>query len=73
MVVGEDKLTYINDAGRQPASLLETKILINSVISDLTKDAKFMTYDLKYCDLAMPISKPKYMKISLASIPHDIV
>jgi len=44
--VGGDKLTYADDAGSPAASLIETKLLINSVIS--TPGAKFISMDLKY-------------------------
>ena len=37
LVVGGDKLTCNNDAGSPAASLLETKLLINSVMSDAQK------------------------------------
>ena len=73
MVVGGDKLIYNDDAGAPAASLLETKILINSVISDSHKGSKFMTCDLKDFYLATPMSKPEYMKIPLHYIPQDII
>ena len=47
MVVGGDRLDYFDDSGSPAASLLETKILINSTISDADKGAKFMSADLK--------------------------
>lgn len=47
MVVGGDKLDYFEDSGSPAASMLETKILINSTISDASKGAKFMSIDLK--------------------------
>ena len=47
LVVGGDRLTYDDDAGSPAASLLETKILLNSVISDAKYGATFMTCDLK--------------------------
>ena len=47
MVVGGDKLTYHDDAGSPAASLLETKLLLNSTISDADKGARFLSLDLK--------------------------
>ena len=37
LAVGGDKFTYDDDAGSSAASLFETKLLINSVISDAKK------------------------------------
>ena len=73
LVVGGDRLTYNDDAGSPAAFLLETKILLNSVISDAKNGAKFMTCDLKDFYLATPMDKPEYMRISLTSIPQDII
>ena len=73
MVVGGDKLHYDDDAGAPAASLLETKLLINSVVSDASKGAKFMTLDIKDFFLATPMPTPEYMKISLTSVPEDII
>ena len=47
LVVGGDKLPYDDDPGSPAASLIETKLLINSVISDAKRGAKFMSLDLK--------------------------
>ena len=47
MVVGGNMLDYEEDAGAPAASLLETKLLLNSVISEAHKGARFMTCDLK--------------------------
>ena len=48
LVVGGDKLPYELDAGSPAASMLETKILANSVISDAGKESRFLSCDLKY-------------------------
>ena len=47
ITVGGDKLTYANDAGSPAANFLETKLLVNSTISDATRGARFMSTDLK--------------------------
>ena len=47
IVVGGDKLTYFEDPGSPAASLLETKLLLNSVISDAHLEARFLSCDLK--------------------------
>ena len=47
MVVGGNQHTYDEDAGAPVASLLETKILLNNVISDSSKGARLMTHQWK--------------------------
>ena len=73
LVVGGDKLSYDDDAGSPAAGLLETKILLNSVISDAKKGARFFTADLKDHFLASPMERPEYMKIPFHRFPPDIV
>ena len=72
IVVGGDKLSYNDDPGSPAASLLETKILINSVISDAGNGARFMSLDLKDYFLATPMERPEYMKVLLKYFPTDI-
>jgi hypothetical protein len=73
LVVGGDKLPYDDDAGSPAASLLETKLMVNSTISDVKKGARFMTADLKDHFLASPMDKPEYMFIPTKYIPDDIM
>ena len=72
MVVEGDRLTYHEDTGSPAASLVETKLLLNSTISDAHKGAKFFTCDLKDFYLATPMEKPEFMQISAKHIPQDI-
>ena len=72
LVVGGDKLEYNSDAGSPAASLLETKLLLNSVISDSKKGARFLSADLKDFFLATPMDNPEYMRIHWKHIPEDI-
>ena len=72
LTAGGDKLTFDVDAGAPAASLLETKLLINSVISDAKHGAKFLSCDLKDFFLASPMEKPEYMRILYKYIPQDI-
>ena len=44
--------------------MLETRILVNSVISDAGKGAQFLSCDLKDYFLATPMARPEYMKIA---------
>ena len=56
VVVGGDRLPYDDDAASPAASLIETKILLNSVISDhATHNSKFFSADLKDFFLASPM------------------
>ena len=48
LTVGGDRHTYTDDVSSPAASLLETKLLLNSTISDASKRACFMTLDIKY-------------------------
>jgi len=57
ITVGGDKLNYNDDAGSPAANLLETKILINSVISDSDRGAKFMCANIKDHFLATPMDE----------------
>ena len=47
IVVGGDKLSYTFDVGSLATDLLETKILINSTISDAQHVARFATAVIK--------------------------
>ena len=47
LVVGGDKLVYNRDTGSPTTNMLETKLLVNSVISDAQAGARFMSCDIK--------------------------
>ena len=47
IVVGGDRLSFDEDAGSPATDLLETKILLNSTISDADQGAHFISADLK--------------------------
>ena len=53
-------------------SIIETKLLINSVIPDAHKGARFMSMDLKEYFLNTSMICPKYMKVKNSNIPPDI-
>ena len=74
IVVGGDKLSYSSDTGSPTASLLETKILLNSTISDTHKGARFMCMDSKDFFLATPMPRPEseFMKVPYKYFPQDI-
>ena len=58
--IGGDELDHVNDASSPAASLLESKLLINSIISDAHKDARFITIDLKDYSLQLFLLKPEH-------------
>ena len=72
ITVGGDRLTYAADAGSPAANMLETKILINNVISDASKGARFMSADLKDHFLATPMEGVEYMKVQYKHFLDDI-
>ena len=73
MVVGGDKLEYNYDWGAPATDLLETKILINSVILDACRGARLCSMDLKDMFLHAPMEQPEYMKVKLKYFPSDII
>ena len=63
LTIGGDKLDYFFETASPTTSLTETKILVNSVISDAHKGARFMTIDIKDFFLNTILQDPEYMKI----------
>ena len=63
ITVGGDRLTYLDDTGSLVSNLMETKILVNSTISDAKDGARFMLGDIKDYFLVTPMSQAKYMKL----------
>ena len=47
MTIGGDKLLYEFDIVSPATALIETKLIINSVISEFDKGAQFCSIDLK--------------------------
>ena len=64
IIVGDDKLDYNNNARSPTVNLLETKIIINSTISDAHQGARFMYADIKDHFLATPMKNPEYMRVN---------
>ena len=63
LTLGGDVLEYDGNASSPAASLLEAKLLINSVISDSHLGAKFMSIDLKDFFLQSYLEEPEYIRI----------
>ena len=72
-MVGWDKLDYSLDSGSPATDLTQMKILLNSVISDSAKGARFCSMDLKDMFLHTPMLDPEFMKVKLQYFPEDII
>ena len=72
ITVGGDRFTYLEDYGPSAANLLETKVLINSTISNPRHGARFMSADIKDYFLTTRMAKAEFMKVQYKHIPDDI-
>ena len=72
MTVGGDSLLYNDDVSSPTASLLETKLLLNSTISDAPKGGRFMTLDIKDFPLQALMERPEYMRIHSKYFSQDM-
>ena len=72
LTVGGDRLEYESDAGSPAASLVETKLTLNSVVSDAHRGARFMVADLKDFFLGTRMKDPEYMRINYKYFPEDV-
>ena len=59
------------NCGTPTADMLTVKVLLNSVVS--TKNAKFMTIDIKNFYLCTPMERPEYMKLKIADMPENVI
>ena len=72
LTVGGEKLEYSYDATSPASTLIETKLMLNSTISDAHKGAKFCSIDVKDFFLKTPMARPEYMKIKIKYFPPNI-
>ena len=72
ITVGGDLRPYHLDARSPAADLLETKLILNSVISDSSKGARFMSLDIKDHFLATPMKDPEHTRVKCKRIPDDV-
>ena len=63
LTVGGDRLEYFNATAAPAASLIESKLLFNSTISQSSKNARFLTLDIKDFFLQTDMENCEYMKI----------
>ena len=71
--MGGDRLEYPDDASLPPASLLESKLIFNSSISDARPVAIYMSYDLKVCFLENKMTRAEYTRISSKYFLPEII
>ena len=72
LTVGGDRLQYPDDTASPAATLLETKLLLNSTISQSAQNARFMTIDIKDFFLQTIMENSEYMKIHAKYFLDDI-
>ena len=63
LMLGGDVLDYFGDSSSPAASLLEAKLLVNSVIYDAHRGARFMSLDIKDYSLQSILDDPEYLRI----------
>jgi hypothetical protein len=71
LTVGGNRINFPGDCGTPTADMITVKILLNSVIS--TRNARFMTIDIKDFYLNTPMERPEFMRLKLADIPDNII
>jgi len=72
MTAGGDRLDYPDDPSSPAVSILNTKIHINSTISDAKKGARYMTMDIKKIYLGTPMEFFQYIRVPQRFIPSEI-
>ena len=68
------EISYQNEAdvGSLASSLIETKILVNSTISDAHKGAPFLSCDLNEFFLVSPMVQPEYTQLTIKHFLEDM-
>ena len=72
LTLGGDVLEYLGDASSPAASLIESKLLFNSVISDSHRGARFMSLDIKDFFLQSILHDAEYIRIHSKYFLEDI-
>ena len=70
LTVGGDRLPYAHDSSSPAASLLDAKLIINSVIS--TPGSRFISADIKDYFLCSDMDEYEYIRIPYKWIPEEI-
>ena len=72
LTIGGDVLDYFGDSSSPTASLIKAKLLLNSVISDAHRGAKFMSLNVKDDFLQSVLDDPEYLRIHSKYFLEDI-
>jgi hypothetical protein len=72
MTAGGDKLDYPGDASSPTVSMLDSKIHINSTISDASKGARHLGLDIANYFLGTPMEYFQYMRVKPSDIPQEV-
>ena len=72
LTLGGDKLEYLGDLSSPAASLIESKLFSNSVVSDSHRGARFISLDIKYYFLQSTLQDSEYMRIHGKCFLDDI-
>ena len=71
LTAGGNRLDYPGITSTDTVSLTTTKVHLNSVLS--TKNAKYMTIDIKDYYYGTPLTRYEYLRVKLKSIPEEII
>jgi hypothetical protein len=71
ITMGGNLINYPSDCGTPTADLLTVKLMFNSII--LTRNAKYMTIDIKDFYLMTPMDHFEYFRMKLELFPQDII
>ena len=72
LTIGGDVLDFFADSSPPAVSLIETKLILNSTISDSHKGAQFFTIDIKDFPLQSYLNDPEYLRIHQKYFFDDI-
>jgi hypothetical protein len=72
MTVGGNKLDYPGDASSPTVSMLDTKIHLNSTISDAKHGARHLGLDIKNYYLGTPMAYYQYLRVLPSVIPQEV-
>jgi hypothetical protein len=72
LTAGGDRLEFPGDPSSPAVATTDSKIHINSTISDAKKGARYMTMDIKNFFLGTPLHYYQYLRIHESMIPQEI-
>ena len=72
ITTGGDRLHYHLDSGSPSTNLLETKLILNRILSDSRKGARFISLDVKDHFLVIPMTDPEHMIVKHKHVPDEI-